>query len=77
MLGPRYEMVWIDVGQRDRHIDLAKRFGLDSIKGTPTVLIVDGQGKPLNLKDAPSWKNARSRGQTTIYSYFETRERRP
>lgn len=72
MLGPRYEIVWIDVGQRDRNIDLAERFGLDGIKGTPTVLIVDGEGKALNLKDAPGWKNARSRGEAAIYSYFET-----
>ncbi len=77
MLDPGYEIVWIDVGQRDRNIDLARRFGLDGIKGTPTVLIVDGAGKARNLKDAPGWKNARSRSEAAIYSYFETRERRP
>jgi len=76
MLDPRYEIVWIDIGQRDRNIDLAKRFGLDGIKGTPTVLIVDGDGKALNLKDAPRWKNARSRSEDAIYTAFETRERR-
>ncbi len=76
MLGPRYEIVWIDVGQRDRNMSVAKRFGLDGITGTPTVLIVDGEGKPLNLEDAPSWKNARSRSAEAIYSYFETKRGR-
>ena len=37
MLSPRYEIVWIDVGQKDRNLDLARRFGLEGIKGTPTV----------------------------------------
>ena len=71
MLDARYELVWVDVGQKDRNLDLARRFGLDGIKGTPTVLVVDGEGKPLNLKDAPSWKNARSRSADAIFGYFD------
>jgi thiol-disulfide isomerase/thioredoxin len=71
MLDARYEIVWIDVGQKDRNLDLARRFGLDGIKGTPTVLVVDGDGKPLNLKDAPRWNNARSRSADAIFSYFD------
>ncbi len=75
MLDPRYEIVWIDIGQRDRNIELARRFGLDGIKGTPTVLVLDTGGRPLNLKDAPRWKNARSRSEDAIYSAFETMRR--
>jgi hypothetical protein len=74
MLDARYELVWIDVGQKDRNLDLARRFGLDGIKGTPTVLILDPNGKPLNLKDAPSWKNARSRSEDAIYAAFADRK---
>lgn len=70
MLNPRYEIVWIDVGQKDRNLDLARRFGLDGIKGTPTVLILDGAGKPLNLKDAPRWHDASTRKEDKIYNYF-------
>ncbi len=76
MLDARYELVWIDVGQKDRNLDLAKRFGLDGIKGTPTVLIVDGAGKPLNLKDAPRWSNARSRSADAIYDAFAGDQRK-
>jgi thiol-disulfide isomerase/thioredoxin len=71
MLDARYEIVWIDVGQKDRNLDLARRFGLDGIKGTPTVLVVDGEGRPLNLRDAPKWSNARSRSADAIFSYFD------
>ena len=67
----RYEIVWIDVGQKDRNLDLARRFGLDGIKGTPTVLILDSAGKPLNLKDAPRWHDASTRSEDGIFRYFD------
>jgi thioredoxin-related protein len=70
MLAPRYEIVWIDVGQKDHNLDLARRFGLDGIKGTPTVLMLDSAGKPLNLKDAPRWHDASKRSEDKIYRYF-------
>jgi thioredoxin-like negative regulator of GroEL len=70
MLDANYELVWVDVGQKDRNLDLARRFGLDGIKGTPTVLILDPKGQPINLDDAPSWKNARSRSEDEIYTAF-------
>lgn len=73
MLGPRYDVVWIDVGKKDKNLDLARRFGLDGIAGTPTVLIVDKTGKPLNLADAPTWHNAASRPEAAIYDYFAKR----
>ena len=68
MLAARYELVWIDVGKKDKNIDLARRFGLDGIKGTPTVLMLDSAGKPLNLADAPAWRNASTRSGDAIYA---------
>ena len=70
MIVSRYELVYVDVGYKDRNIDIARRFGLKSIKGTPTVLIVDGDGRLLNKKDAPKWRNASSRSQQEIYRAF-------
>lgn len=75
MLRDRYEIVWINVGdapgEKDRNLDLARRFGLDGIKGTPTVLVTDASGKPLNLGDAPSWRNASTRSEQSIFAYFD------
>ena len=70
MLLSRYELVFVDVGYRDRNIDIARRFGITSIKGTPTVLILNSDGKLLNKKDAPTWRNAASRSQDAIYRAF-------
>lgn len=73
MLQPRYEVVWIDVGsERKLHADLAQRFGVGPIVGTPTVVIADGAGHVLNAADAPGWRNAASRSEDAIFTYFET-----
>lgn len=71
MLKTKYEVVYIDVGHRDRNIDIAQRFGIEKIKGTPTVLVLSSQGALLNPKSAPTWRNAASRDEEEIFSYFD------
>ena len=71
MLAAKYEIVYVDVGQRDRNIDIARRFGIKSIKGTPTVLLLSPRGKLLNRKSAPKWRDAASREEEDIFAYFD------
>ena len=71
MLKTKYEVVYVDVGHRDRNIDIAQRFGIEKIKGTPTVLVLSSQGALLNPKSAPTWRNAASRDEADIYAYFD------
>ena len=76
MLNPKYEIVYVDVGVpqtgNGRNIDIAKRFGIKKIKGTPTVLILSSEGKLLNKKKAPKWRNAASRSEDDIFNHFAT-----
>lgn len=73
MLDARYETVWVDVpyGRDEREFAVARRFGLGPIEGTPTVLIVRADGTPVNLDDAPRWRNAASRKPAAILRHFE------
>lgn len=73
MMAPRYEIVWIDTGiDRDLNADLAKRYGVAPITGTPTVVILGPDGQPVNTPaDALAWRNAASRSERDIYDYFE------
>jgi thiol-disulfide isomerase/thioredoxin len=53
-----YELVYVDVGEvqrgpRDLNIDIAQRYGINEIVGTPTVLILTGNGQLLNKDTAP------------------------
>lgn len=72
MLSQRYELVYVHVPRDtlERDPAIARRFGLDSIVGTPTVLILNPSGAAINLADAPSWRNAASRKPAAIYRHF-------
>ncbi|WP_447756858.1 thioredoxin family protein [Sphingopyxis fribergensis] len=67
----RYEIVYADIGMPHirglgRNPGVAKRFGF-KIKGTPTVVVLDADGRVLNRKAAPKWRNAASRSDDDIY----------
>ena len=70
MLGQRYELVYVDVGHRDRNLELAERFGVAPLRGTPTVVIARADGTPLNAATAGGWRNAASRKANDIFRYF-------
>ncbi|AMO73196.1 hypothetical protein AZE99_02905 [Sphingorhabdus sp. M41] len=71
MLTAKYEIVYVDVGHRDRNINIAQRFGIKAIKGTPTVLVLSPQGALLNRRSAPQWRDAASREEEDIFAYFD------
>ncbi len=70
LLDPNYELLYVDVGKKNRNIDIAQKFGVDDIVGTPTVFIVHPDGEVLNLETAPTWRNADSRSEDEIFDYF-------
>lgn len=71
LISTEYELVYVDVGRKDRNIDIANRFGLDTIEGTPTVFIIAPDGSVLNLDSAPTWRHAASMESDDIYRYFK------
>jgi len=70
LLNENFSLVYVDVGNKDKNLEVAKGFGLETIEGTPTVIVTDPSGAVLNLADAPSWRNAASRDGDDIYIYF-------
>ena len=71
MLQESYSVAYVDVGQKNRNIDVAQRFGLDNIVGTPTVVVTNSQGDVLNLDTAVTWRHSASRTEDEIFSAFE------
>jgi len=70
LIRSHYKLVYVDVGQKDRNIDLAQKFGVDAIVGTPTIFVTHSNGNVLNLETAPTWRNAASRNEDDIWTYF-------
>ena len=71
MLEAKYELVYVDVGHKDRNLAIGRRFGIETIRGTPTVMILSSDGDLLNRKSAPKWRNAASRDEDDIFAYFD------
>lgn len=75
VIAENYELLFVDVGVpqtgNGRNLDIAKRFGIKKVKGTPLVMVISPDGKLLNSKkDAAGWRNAASRSEDDIFRYF-------
>lgn len=73
--GARFAVTFIDVGVpqdgRGRNLDLAKRFGVAKMPGTPTMVVIAPDGDRLNSrKDAFAWRNAASRDRAEVLGWF-------
>ena len=67
-----YELVFVNVGtpqsEGDGHnLDVARRFGVDELPGTPNVLVLTAEGALLNADTATTWRDSASRGEEAIY----------
>jgi thiol-disulfide isomerase/thioredoxin len=43
-----YEVVTVDVGRYNKNMQIPARYGVDKLKGVPSFLVVDGNGKLVN-----------------------------
>jgi len=72
LIEARYELAWIDVGRRDRNLDVAARFGVFELFGTPTLLIISPGGVLLNADSVHDWRTADSKPYDETLDYFIT-----
>ncbi len=77
LIDNQFHVVWVDVGQKDRNLDLPKRFGVDKLIGTPTVLILSPQGELLNADSVHDWRTADSRTLEDAVGYFSAFAAKP
>ena len=72
LVSEAYEVVYVDVGVpqtgEGRNLEIAQRFGLGEISGTPALLVLTADGRAVNLDNAASWRNAASRSEDAIFA---------
>jgi thiol-disulfide isomerase/thioredoxin len=72
LVAERYELVFVNVGMpqtSDGHnLDIARRFGLADVPGTPALLVLTPEGTLVNADTAASWRNAASRSEDAIFA---------
>ena len=67
-----FVVAYVDVAHKNRNIDVAQRFGIDSIVGTPTVVMVASDGTVLNRETAVTRRNSASRTKAEIRDALQT-----
>ncbi|MEE4154255.1 MAG: thioredoxin family protein [Erythrobacter sp.] len=71
LVDQRYELVFVNIGMPqsgDGHnLEVARRFGIEELEGTPAVMVLSAAGEPVNADTAISWRNAASREEDAIY----------
>ena len=76
-----YELVFVNVGMPqsgDGHnLEVAQRFGINELPGTPNLLVVPPQGVLVNPETATTWRNAASRSEDAIYEELERLAKQP
>ena len=72
----RYEVVFVDAGtpQQDkgRNLDIARRFGIEQLHGTPNLFVIRPDGSLANPDSVTGWRNAASREEDAIYAELES-----
>lgn len=73
--GKHYSLTFIDVNRptrgQGRNQDVIARFGIEKMTGTPEMLVIGQEGKPLNsAEDAHSWRDAGDRPVSAIFKWF-------
>jgi thiol:disulfide interchange protein len=71
----KYELVYVDIGMPgpDRpNVEIARRFGVAELPGSPNVLVLMSDGALVNPTTATTWRNAESRTADAIYDELAT-----
>jgi len=76
-----YELVFVNVGlpqTGDGHnFDIARRFGVNDLPGTPNLLVVTPEGLLVNPETATTWRDTASRSEDAIYAELMELAHRP
>lgn len=64
-----YEVGIIEVGKKDKNLDLAQRFGV-TLEGIPMLIILDDQGRVVNAGTTASLRNAREWTPQALVDYL-------
>ncbi|WP_340587384.1 thioredoxin family protein [Erythrobacter alti] len=76
-----YELVFVNIGMPqtgDGHnLEIARRFGVEDLPGSPNLLVVTPEGILVNGDTATSWRDAASRSEDAIYEELMALAHRP
>jgi thioredoxin 1 len=73
LIAGRFEVVKIDVGNFDKNLDIAQRYGNPIKKGIPAVVVLSPQDQVLYSTKGGELANARQMGDDGIYNFLSAK----
>jgi protein disulfide-isomerase len=70
LIGNRFEVVKIDIGNFDKNLDISNRYGNPIGKGIPAVVVLSASNEVLYSTKAGELANARHMGDSGIYDFL-------
>jgi len=64
-------VVKIDVGRMNKHLEVAKQYGVPIRRGIPALAVLDAKGKVLYAMDQGQFADARHMSFESIKAFFE------
>lgn len=69
-LEAHYAVVTVDVGRMNKNLQIPQRFGIEKLRGVPTVLVVEADGTLVNKTDSAELADARSKSPQAIVDWL-------
>lgn len=66
-----YVPVKVDVGRMKKNLDLAATWGADPKKGVPLLVVLDGEGKTVTVKDTASLEVGRGHDPAKVVAFLK------
>jgi thioredoxin 1 len=70
LIGKEFVVVKVDVGNFDRHLDIAERYGNPIKKGIPAAVVLSPKQELLYATRGGELANARQMSETGVYDFF-------
>jgi protein disulfide-isomerase len=71
LVGREFKVIKVDVGQFDRNLDIAARYGNPIKKGIPAAVVLSPRNEVLYATRAGELADARHMSETGIYDFFK------
>lgn len=70
LLAANYVMVHVNVGEYDRNLDLARKYGIPLSKGVPALVVLDGAGHILYAQRNAEFENMRVKDSAAVTKFL-------
>ena len=77
LLAANYVLVDVNIGEYDRNLDLASKYGIPLSKGVPALVVLDGAGHVLYAQRNAEFENMRVKDASAVTAFLEKWKPRP